>query len=64
MRIPGRNRDRSRAKPKPIPRERALISAADWRGRRFRWSMSAVHATTLVFLLIVGLGPLLWMLKS
>ena len=64
MRIPGRTRDRSRAKPKPIPRERALISAADWRGRRFRWSMSAVHAVTLIFLLIVGLGPLLWMVKS
>ena len=61
MRLPGRSRA---PKPKPSPRERALISAADWRGRRFRWSMSAVHAATLIFLLIVGLGPLLWMLKS
>jgi len=64
VRIPGRNRGRSREKPKPSPRERALISAADWRGRRFRWSMNAVLAVTLIFLLIVGLGPLLWMLKS
>ena len=61
MRLPGRGRG---PKPKPSPRERGLISAADWQGRRFRWSMSAVHATTLIFLLIVGLGPLLWMLKS
>jgi multiple sugar transport system permease protein len=64
MRIPGRRRSSGPATPKPSPRERGLISAADWRGRRFRWSMSGVHAVTLIFLLIVGLGPLLWMLKS
>ena len=61
MRIPGRG---GRGSPKASPQERGLISAADWRGRRFRWSMSTVHAVTLIFLLIVGLGPLLWMVKS
>ena len=64
MRIRGRSRSGGPVTPQPSPKERGLISATDWRGRRFRWSMSAVHATTLIFLLIVGLGPLLWMLKS
>ncbi len=44
--------------------ERGMISSADWRGRRFRWSMNAILGTTLVVLLIVGLGPLVWMVKS
>jgi multiple sugar transport system permease protein len=44
--------------------DRGVISSAEWRGRRFRWGMRAVHGGTLVFLLIVGLGPLLWMAKS
>lgn len=44
--------------------DRGMISSADWKGRRFRWTMSAIHGATLVFLLIVGLGPLLWMAKS
>jgi multiple sugar transport system permease protein len=44
--------------------DRTIISSADWRRRRVRWTMRAIHAATLVFLLIVGLGPLLWMAKS
>jgi len=44
--------------------ERGIISGADWRQRRVRWPMRLLHGTTLVFLLIVGLGPLLWMIKS
>jgi multiple sugar transport system permease protein len=44
--------------------ERGIISRADWRQRRVRWPMRFLHGATLVFLLIVGLGPLLWMIKS
>jgi multiple sugar transport system permease protein len=44
--------------------DRGVVSAADWRRRRIRWAMRLIHGTTLVFLLIVGLGPLLWMVKS
>ncbi len=44
--------------------DRGMISSADWKGRRFRWTMNTIHGATLVFLLIVGLGPLLWMAKS
>jgi multiple sugar transport system permease protein len=52
-----------RATPE-APSERGIISPADWRQRRVRWTMRAIHGATLVFLLIVGLGPLLWMAKS
>jgi multiple sugar transport system permease protein len=40
------------------------VSAADYRQRRVRWTMSALKIATLLFLLVVGLGPLLWMAKS
>jgi multiple sugar transport system permease protein len=40
------------------------MSAADWRRRRTRWTMNAIQGGTLVFLLVVGLGPILWMAKS
>ncbi len=44
--------------------ERGIISSSEWRQRRIRWPMRLLHGATLVFLLIVGLGPLLWMIKS
>ena len=56
-----------RRKPRGRPQEQAdrgVVSAADWRRRRIRWAMRLIHGATLIFLLIVGLGPLLWMVKS
>jgi multiple sugar transport system permease protein len=44
--------------------ERSILSAADWRQRRIRWTMRGLHVGTLVFLLVIGLGPILWMLKA
>ncbi len=44
--------------------ERGIISGADWRQRRVRWPVRFLHVLTLAFLLVVGLGPLLWMIKS
>jgi multiple sugar transport system permease protein len=44
--------------------DRGLISSADWRRRRVRWTLRVVQGVTLVFLLVVGLGPLLWLAKS
>ena len=40
------------------------MSAGERRDRRTRWSLRVIQAATLVFLLIVGLGPILWMLKA
>ena len=44
--------------------DRGILSTADWSQRRIRWSVLALHAATLIFLLVIGLGPILWMLKS
>ena len=44
--------------------DRGIVSAADRRRRGVRWSLRLIEAATLILLLIVGLGPLLWMLKS
>jgi multiple sugar transport system permease protein len=44
--------------------DRGIVSPADWRRRRIRWTLRAIQVATLLFLLIVGLGPLLWMAKA
>jgi len=44
--------------------DRTLLSSTDRRRRGVRWPLRVLQVTTLVFLLIVGLGPILWMLKS
>jgi multiple sugar transport system permease protein len=54
---------RRRSTPAAAP-ERGILSAADRSQRRTRWFMRFLNGTILVFLLVVGLGPILWMLKS
>ena len=44
--------------------DRGIVSAADRRERRTRWMLRVVQGATFVFLVIVGLGPILWMLKA
>jgi multiple sugar transport system permease protein len=44
--------------------DRGIVSPADWRRPRIRWTLRFIQVATLIFLLIVGLGPLLWMAKS
>jgi len=60
MRLPLRRRG-SRT---PTLADRGIVSAADWRRSRVRMAMRILQGATLLFLLIVGLGPLLWMVKS
>lgn len=48
----------------PTQADRGVISDADVRRRRVRWSLRIIQGATLIFLLLVGLGPLLWMVKS
>jgi multiple sugar transport system permease protein len=43
---------------------RGIVGALDWRYRKVRWTVRTIHAITLVFLLVVGLGPLLWLAKA
>jgi multiple sugar transport system permease protein len=41
-----------------------LISPYDWRSPRVRWGVGTAQALLFVGLVIVGLGPLLWLAKS
>ncbi|MDF2580777.1 MAG: carbohydrate transporter permease [Microbacterium sp.] len=44
--------------------DRGILSSADWRRRRVRATTRASHAVLLVSLMVVGLGPILWLAKS
>jgi len=44
--------------------ERGIVSAAEWRQPRLRWPLRVLQLAVLLFLLVVGLGPVLWMLKA
>ena len=62
-RMPGR-RGGATTKPRSVARDRGIVSDGDWRRPRVRWTMRLIGWSTLLFLLVVGLGPLLWMAKS
>jgi multiple sugar transport system permease protein len=55
---------RQSPKPAAVTSDRGILSATDHRRRRVRWGTRVLFGVTLVFLLVVGLGPILWMLKS
>jgi multiple sugar transport system permease protein len=44
--------------------DHALISASDWRRARVRLSVGVAQAILLVGLVVIGLGPLLWLAMS
>jgi multiple sugar transport system permease protein len=46
------------------PGGQGLVSPAEWRQRRVRWSFGAGQALLLVGLIVLGLGPILWLAKS
>jgi multiple sugar transport system permease protein len=53
-----------RTASKSAPQQRGIVSVADWKRRRVRWTLQVVHGALLVGLLIVGLGPILWLAKA
>jgi multiple sugar transport system permease protein len=44
--------------------QRGIISGSDRRRPKVRWTFRFINGTTLILLLIVGLGPILWLAKS
>ncbi len=44
--------------------ERGVLSDIERSKRRIRWSVRGVHGLLLAFLVVAGLGPLLWLAKS
>jgi multiple sugar transport system permease protein len=63
VRTPFRRTDRTGRAGATVA-ERGLVSATDWRRRRIRWTLRIIQGATLLFLLVFGLGPLLWLAKS
>jgi len=57
-------RDATRRRDAEDPRDRGILSSADWGRRPVRWTTRAAHGILLLSLLIVGLGPILWLAKS
>jgi multiple sugar transport system permease protein len=57
-------RRRRRRRPAEDSADRGILSVSDRRKPGVRWSSRIVNAALLVVLLIVGLGPLLWLAKS
>jgi multiple sugar transport system permease protein len=53
-----------RRKAAATPFDRGIVSRFEWRRPRVRWTLGLIQALTLLFLLFVGLGPLLWMAKA
>jgi multiple sugar transport system permease protein len=44
--------------------DQALISPSEWRRPGVRWGVGAAQTALLIGLVIIGLGPLLWLAKS
>jgi multiple sugar transport system permease protein len=57
--LPGRRRARSVEGSGP-----ALIGPDEWRRPRIRWGFGGAQTLLLIGLIVVGLGPLLWLAKS
>jgi multiple sugar transport system permease protein len=47
-----------------IERDRALLTPAEWRRPGIRYGIGTLQKLLLIFLIIAGLGPILWLAKS
>ncbi|WP_349428904.1 carbohydrate ABC transporter permease [Microbacterium sp. LWS13-1.2] len=54
----------ARRRPREDDADRGILSSADWRRGRVRATTRVTHAVLLVSLVVVGLGPILWLAKS
>lgn len=43
---------------------RGILSPSDWRRPRVRWTTLGLHGVLLGLLFLVGLGPMLWLVKA
>ena len=44
--------------------QQGLVQSADWKRPSVKWGLGGVHTALLVLLVIVGLGPILWLAKA
>jgi multiple sugar transport system permease protein len=57
---------RRRERPKRVTEVPAggLVLASDWRRPSVKWGLGTTQALLLVVLVIIGLGPILWLIKA
>jgi multiple sugar transport system permease protein len=60
----GRKRKRRSRRPSEPSGDRGILSPSDWRKPGIRWGTRATHLVLLLLLIVLGLGPLLWLAKS
>jgi multiple sugar transport system permease protein len=63
---PGARSPKRRGKAQRTAEEddRGLVSSSEWGRRGVRGTLGTLHIVVLVILTVVGLGPLLWLLKA
>jgi multiple sugar transport system permease protein len=54
-------RSRKRA---PAETQQGLVQSADWKRPSVRWGLGGTQTALLVLLVIIGLGPILWLAKA
>ncbi|MFF1879066.1 carbohydrate ABC transporter permease [Leifsonia sp. NPDC058230] len=60
----GRKRRRRKGRRAEESGDRGILSPSDLRRPGIKWGTRVVHVVLLVSLIVVGLGPLLWLAKS
>jgi multiple sugar transport system permease protein len=55
---------RARRTRRPAEDARGVVSSFDWRRPKVRWGVGIAQALLLIGLVVIGLGPLLWLAKS
>jgi multiple sugar transport system permease protein len=58
------SKPKSGYKAKGEPEQRGLVSLADWRRGSIRWPLRALHGLLMFGLIVIGLGPILWLAKA
>ena len=53
-----------RRKRRPEGGQQAIVLDSDWRRPSVRWGLGTAHTVLLVVLVIIGLGPILWLAKA
>ena len=48
----------------PADNQQGLVQSADWKRPSVKWGLGGAHTALLVLLVIVGLGPILWLAKA
>jgi multiple sugar transport system permease protein len=44
--------------------QQGLVQSADWKRPSVRWGLGGAHTVLLVLLVIIGLGPILWLARA